>query len=208
MRRTFKEMNQELRTKKQDKKTKVVQKLGSCPLIPGSEIRPERILVTRTDRIGDLVVSLPVLKALREKFRHAHIAVCVFLEHRELVIENPNLDEVILYDKHAREKNWLGQLKFAREIGKKNFDMVIHLHATNRMHVMSWLAGIPIRIGYDRRAPWALTQVHPYDKKEGHRHEGEYLFDLLKDFEIEKSAVIHPKILVSAKARLSLLIFY
>lgn len=163
-----------------------------------------RILVTRTDRIGDLVVSTPIFRALREKFHHAHIAACVFLEHRELVIENPNLDEVILYDKHGREKNWLGQFKFAREISNKNFDIVIHLHATNRMHVMSWLAEIPTRIGYDRRAPWALTRVHPYDKKEGHRHEGEYLFDLLKDFEIKQPAVLHPKILVSAKARLSL----
>ncbi len=58
-----------------------------------------RILVTRTDRIGDLVLTTPVFKALREKFPGAWIAALVFLEHREIVQGNPYLDEVILYDK-------------------------------------------------------------------------------------------------------------
>jgi len=56
-----------------------------------------RILVTRTDRIGDLVLTTPLFKALREKFQKAWIAAVVFLEHREIVLGNPYLDEVILF---------------------------------------------------------------------------------------------------------------
>ena len=51
------------------------------------------ILVTRTDRIGDLVLTTPLFKALRHKFPNAWIAAVVFLEHREIVQENPFLDE-------------------------------------------------------------------------------------------------------------------
>ena len=40
-----------------------------------------RILVTRTDRIGDLVLTTPVFKALRDQFPKAWIAALVFIEH-------------------------------------------------------------------------------------------------------------------------------
>lgn len=139
-----------------------------------------RILVTRTDRIGDLVLTTPVFKALREKFPKAWIAAIVFLEHREIVQGNPYLDEVILYDKKGGERGLWGQLLFAGRLRQKRFDLVIHCHGTNRMHLAGWLAGIPVRIGYARRAPWALTYVHPYNKKEGQKRETEYLFELLE----------------------------
>ena len=139
-----------------------------------------RILVTRTDRIGDLVLTTPVFKALREKFPGAWIAALVFLEHREIVQGNPYLDEVVLYDKKGSEKSLWGQCRFAGKLRRKRFDLVIHCHGTNRMHLAGWLAGIPVRIGYARRAPWALTQVHPYNKKEGQKRETDYLFELLE----------------------------
>jgi heptosyltransferase-2 len=153
---------------------------------------PPRILVTRTDRIGDLVLTTPLFKALREKFPKGHLAVLVFLEHREIVEGNPFLDEVILYDKKGSERGLVGQFRFSQKLRKKKFDMVIHAHGTNRMHLAGWLAGIPVRVGYARRAPWALTHVHPYDKKEGERHEAEYLFNLLEPLGIARPGKIEP----------------
>jgi heptosyltransferase-2 len=139
-----------------------------------------RILITRTDRIGDLVLTTPLLKALREKFPKAWIAALVFLEHREVVQGNPCLDEVILYDKKGSERGFGGQFRFSQKLRSKKFDMVIHAHGTNRMHVAAWFAGIPIRRGYARRASWTLTHPHPYNKKEGKKQEAEYLFELLE----------------------------
>ncbi len=139
-----------------------------------------RILITRTDRIGDLVLTTPLFKVLREKFPKAHLAALVFLEHREIVEGNPFLDEVIVYDKKGSERGWGGQWRFSRKLRSKKFDAVIHAHGTNRMHCASWLAGIPVRIGYARRAPWTLTWVHPYNKKEGLKQEAEYLMELLE----------------------------
>ena len=139
-----------------------------------------RLLITRTDRIGDLVLTTPLFKALREKFPKAWIAALVFLEHREIVEGNPYLDEVILYDKKGSERGLWGQFRFSQKLRSKKFDVVIHAHGTNRMHLAAWLAGIPVRIGYDRRMSWALTYVHPYNKKEGKKQEAEYLFELLE----------------------------
>ncbi len=163
-----------------------------------------RILVTRADRIGDLVLSTPIFQAIREKFPDSWIAGLTFCENREILEGNPYLNEVILYDKKGSEKGVFGNLRFARKLARKKFDTVIHLHATNRMHWVTWLAGIPVRIGYDRKCAWGLTEAHPDLKSEGKKHEAEYNFDLLKSLGIKSSEQIEPFFPLSDKARHSL----
>ena len=131
----------------------------------------KKILVSRTDRLGDLVLSTPVFQALREHFPSAHIACLTFLENRQVVEGNPYLNEVILYDKIGKEKSWWGNLRFSRELAKKSFDIVIHLHPTNRMHWVSWLAQIPVRVGYRKKNAWTLTHSIPDEKSEGKKHD-------------------------------------
>lgn len=160
-----------------------------------SNLDQPRILVTRTDRIGDLILSTPVFTALRERFPKAHLACLTFCENREIIEGNPAINEVILYDKKGAQKSWWGNFLFAGQLRKKKFDIVIHLHGTNRMHWLTLLAGIRVRIGWDRRMPWALTHSHAYAKKEGQKHEAEYNFDLLKDLGVdcpEKLKTIFP----------------
>lgn len=163
-----------------------------------------KILVTRTDRIGDLVLTTPLFEALREKFPKAHLAALVFLEHREIVQGNPYLDEVILYDKKGSERGLWGQFCFSQKLRSKRFDVVIHGHGTNRMHLAGWLAGIPTRIGYARRAPWALTHVRRYNKKEGEKQEAAYLFELLELLDILPPKEIKPFFPVSDREERSL----
>lgn len=166
---------------------------------------PKRILVTRTDRIGDLVVSTPVFKALRERFPAARIEAVVFLENRELLEGNPFLDEVILYDKKGSERGILGNLLFALKLRRKKFDLVIHLHATHRMHQAAFLAGIPARIGWTRKSPRLLTHGFRDVKSEGRKHEAEYNFELLRPLGIaapehyELYAPVLPKFEASLK---------
>ncbi|HOW58494.1 MAG TPA: glycosyltransferase family 9 protein [Candidatus Omnitrophota bacterium] len=163
-----------------------------------------KILVTRTDRIGDLVLTTPVFKALRERFPGAWIAAVIFLEHREILAGNPYLDEVILYDKQGSEKNFWGAFWFAQKLRKKKFNIVIHCHGTNRMHMAGWFARIPVRIGYARRAAWALTHVHPYDKKEGKKQEAEYLLELLAPLGIQPSREVRTFFPITHRAERSL----
>lgn len=163
-----------------------------------------RILITRTDRIGDLVLSTPVFKALRERYPDAWLACLTFLENRELVEGNPYLDEVLLYDKRGSERGVVGNLRFITRLQKRRFDIAIHLHATNRMHLLTWLAGIPVRIGWDRRLPWALSHVFAYRKKEGEKHEAEYNFDLLSPLGVEVPSSPETYVAVSERARKSL----
>ena len=172
------------------------------PLIESHPFR--RILVTRTDRIGDLVLTTPVFEALRRKFPGAYLACLTFLENRQIVEGNPHLDQVILYDKGGSEKGWFGNFRFARRLAKKHFDTAIHFHPTNRMHWVSWLAGIPVRIGYRKKSAWALTHSMDDKKSEGLKHESEYNFELLKFLGVEPPERAKPYFPLKEKDQVSL----
>lgn len=152
-----------------------------------NETPTPRILIIRTDRMGDVVLSTPVIRALRNAYPHSYLGMMVRPEHRELVEGNPALNTVILYDKNGAEKGWAGTLRFARKLKEHRFDTALILHSTNRVILVSWLAGIRRRIGYARRLGYLLTQKIPYIKKEGNRHELEYNLDLLRLIGIDPS---------------------
>jgi heptosyltransferase-2 len=158
---------------------------GDKQQAPGGKCSYKRILIIRTDRVGDVILSSPVIKALRQSYPHAFIAIMVSPYTREIVDANHYLDEVIAYDKDARHKNCLATIKFALNLRKQRFDAAIILHPTNRVHLIAYLAGIPKRIGYDRKLGFLLTDKIPHTKQFGERHELEYNLDLLKNLNIE-----------------------
>ncbi len=150
---------------------------------------PGRILVMRVDRIGDVVLSTPVLEALRKAFPHAFIAVMVRDASRDVVEGNPHVNEVILYEKEGRHRSFGGMLALARRLRTYDFDTVVVLHPSDRAHLIARLARIPVRVGYARKSGWLLTHRVPHHKHEGKRHEAEYALEVLQVFGITPAAV-------------------
>ena len=142
--------------------------------------KTKKILIVRTDRLGDVVLSTPVIECVRDWAPEAHIAFLCRPYTREVVEHNPYLNEVLSYDKYGRHRGWLSTIRFARELKKKKFDCAIILHATNRVNVLCWLARIPKRVGWNRKKGFLLTHKVSYIKREGTKHEMEYAFDILK----------------------------
>ena len=68
----------------------------------------QNILIVRTDRIGDVVLTTPAIEALRRAYPKARISIMVNPLTRDLVDGNPYLNEVIIYDKKDRHKGFLG----------------------------------------------------------------------------------------------------
>ncbi len=144
-----------------------------------------RILIVRTDRIGDVLLSTPVIKALRDNYPHAYIAMMVSPYGKNIVEDNPYLDEVAIYDKDGKHKSWQRSLKFAQNLKKKRFDLAVVLHPTNRVHLVTFFAGIRRRIGYDRKLGFLLTDRIEHTKQLGQKHELEYALDLVRCLGIE-----------------------
>jgi heptosyltransferase-2 len=144
-----------------------------------------RILLIRTDRIGDVLLSTPAIKAAREAYPNAHIAMMVRPYAADIVDGNPYLDEVILYDKDGEHKSIFGTLRFVVGLRKKRFDLAVILHPTNRSNMIPFLAGIPERVGYDKKGGIFLTKKLEDVKHIGQKHEIDYNLDVLRAAGIE-----------------------
>lgn len=145
----------------------------------------KRILVVRTDRIGDVMLSTPVIKNLRDSFPNAYIAMMVSPYTKDIIEGNPYLDEVIIYDKDNLHKSWLSSIKFALNLRKKYFSLVLILHSTNRVNLITFFAGIKERVGYNRKLGFFLTRSLEDKKHFGQKHELEYNLDLVRFLGIE-----------------------
>ncbi|MFH1772399.1 MAG: lipopolysaccharide heptosyltransferase II [Candidatus Omnitrophota bacterium] len=145
---------------------------------------PKKILIVRTDRLGDVILSTPVISVLRKNFPHAHIGFLCRPYTYEAVNRNPYLDEVIVYDKYGKQKSLLSTIKFAFFIRRKHFDWSIILHPTNRAHLISFIAGIPFRVGWDRKMGFLLSKRLPHVKQDGLKHESEFNLDILRSLSL------------------------
>jgi len=157
------------------------------PGYPDTRVKDDfkRILIVRTDRIGDVLLSTPVIKALRENYPHAYIAMMISPYAKDIVEGNPYLDDIIIYDKDGKHKSWRRSIKFSQRLKKKRFDLAVILHPTNRVHLVTFFAAIPRRIGYDRKLGFLLTDRIKHTKQWGEKHELEYNLDLLRYLGVE-----------------------
>ena len=171
------------------------------PREPSCMASPKRILVIRLDRLGDVVLSTPVVQRLREAYPDARIAMMVRPVCREVVEGNPFLNEVILYDKDGRHRGILSTVRFAWGLRRFRFDTAVVVHPTHRSHWIPWLAGIPTRIGYDRKSSWLLNRRVAHHKQEGARHEADYALELLQVLGLQPPASPRPFVPLHAEAQ-------
>lgn len=142
-------------------------------------------MLVRIDRLGDVVLTTPAIKALRLSFPDAHIAMMVKPDTALALKGNPHLNEVIIYDKDGAHKSAISTLRFAMGLRKKGFNLAVIFDPGNRAHIIPYLAGIPRRIGYNEDLAFLLTDRIENLKHEGKKHEVDYNLDLLKTLGVE-----------------------
>lgn len=137
-----------------------------------------RILVRATNWVGDAVMSLPALAALRARFPSAHIAVLARPWVEGLYRHEPFADEIIPY----QPKSIGDRLAAARSLMARGFDCAVMFQNAFDAALIARLAGIPKRIGYARdMRSWLLT--HPVERPAPGTipaHESYYYLDLLR----------------------------
>lgn len=131
---------------------------------------PRRILVVRYRFIGDTLLTVPFLQALRQRYPHAEIDVLAGPNSGELLQHCPYINQVLLFDttrKHRYETvadqppaSWW---RWVRQLRASGYDRAYLLKRSLSSAWLVWLAGIPQRIGFDTEARrWLLTHPHPY----------------------------------------------
>ncbi|MBU4305253.1 MAG: lipopolysaccharide heptosyltransferase II [Candidatus Omnitrophica bacterium] len=125
----------------------------------------KKILVINVNWIGDVIFSVPAVKALRRHYPEAHIACLVIARCEEVLKENPYINEIIVYDERGKHRSLWAKVRFIRYLRKKRFDEAYILHPALKRALIGFLAGIPKRIGYNtkRRSFLLTTAVPPPD---------------------------------------------
>ncbi|MBF0522646.1 MAG: lipopolysaccharide heptosyltransferase II [Candidatus Omnitrophica bacterium] len=139
------------------------------------------ILVVRTDRMGDVVLTTPAIEALKVAYPHARITLMVSPSTKDLVSENPFLDELIIDDRKKKYKGLKGFIKLIHFLRQKKFDLAIIYHTKRRFNLACFLAGIPNRVGYKNdKLGILLTNPIKDTRHEGKKHESQYCLDVLE----------------------------
>ncbi len=145
-----------------------------------------RILVTRTDAMGDVILTTPVYRALKQEFPESHLAV-LSREYTEPILRgNKHIDEIITIESETSEE----QLRVTGIIEKLNYDVAIALFPSRFAATVIRDAKIPIRIGSARRFhSWKFTHRLNQSRKKNEKSEAQYNLDLLKPLGISSTAV-------------------
>ena len=122
----------------------------------------KNVLVLQTSFLGDSLLTLPLLRRLKENLPGARVTVLTLPKHAE-VFRGPWADEVILDDKRGAHGGLLGPWRIARELKARRFDLAVIPHRSLRSALVAYLAGIPRRVGFSASAgSFLLTEAVPF----------------------------------------------
>ncbi|HEY7389328.1 MAG TPA: lipopolysaccharide heptosyltransferase II [Bryobacteraceae bacterium] len=140
---------------------------------PGS-----KILVRATNWLGDAVMSLPAVRAIREAFPNSRLAVVARPWVADLYARESAIDEVMLY----QPRGWADRREFWARLRRERFNCAILFQNAFDAALMGWMAGIPARIGYglDGRGCLLTTSVAVPEPGDIPRHERFYYLEMLR----------------------------
>jgi heptosyltransferase-2 len=141
-----------------------------------------KILVRATNWVGDAIIALPALRAVRSRFREAEISIVARPYVVDIYRGQQICDELIAYDLLGAHAGFSGRERLASDLRAKKFDVALLLQNAFDAAWIAWRAGIPERVGYARDGrSILLTKAIPLPKLgEIPVHEKFYYLELLR----------------------------
>lgn len=140
----------------------------------------ERILVFQSGFLGDVVLTTPLLAALRRRFPRAWLAIAVTPAAAPLVAAHPAIDALLVDDKHGEGRGTAGLWRLASRLRRERFTIAVAAHKSLRTALALRAAGIPRRIGF-ATAPGARLYTERVPRP-ADRHDRDRLLELLRPF--------------------------
>lgn len=159
-------------------------------------IDPRNILVIDFGQLGDVVLSLPALGAIREKFPRARITVAVGKSGAAIVDLAGCADETIVVDRVGLRDGpkllSVGRIiNLTRDVRRRNFDLVIDLHSLSETNLLGFFSGAPHRV-FARRPGRSLDFLGSYSLRppveDRAKHAVDRYLDVLRPFGIDGAA--------------------
>ncbi len=159
---------------------------------------PQNILVIDFGQLGDVVLSLPSLRAIRERFPRATITVAVGKPGAEVVGLSGYADATLVVDRVALRDGFkplslMRVFTIVKDVRRRKFDFVIDLHSLSETNLLGFLSGAPQRL-YSRRPNRSLDFLSnyrprpPLEEEVPKRHLVDRYLDVLIPLGVTKAA--------------------
>ncbi len=156
----------------------------------------EKVLVFQTAFIGDVILTTPLIQALRRAKNNAVVDVVAVPATASILANHPDIHGTIIYDKKGKDRGLLAALRLIRSLRRFRYDVAVIPHRSLRSGVICFLAGIPRRIGFSTSAARLLmTDVVEYRLD---HHEVERNLSLLQPLGISFSQKELPRLFPAA----------
>ncbi len=141
-----------------------------------------KILIRATNWLGDAIMALPALRAVRSRFPEADIAIVARPYVADIYRDQQICNQLITYDPNGAHAGFSGRERLAAELRALKFDVALLLQNAFDAAWLAWRVRIPERIGYARNGrSLLLTKSVPVPKPgEIPAHERFYYLELLR----------------------------
>ncbi len=126
--------------------------------------KPESILIRSTNWIGDAVMTIPAVRDIRNNFPKSRITMLALPWVADVFRHSPWVDDIFIYDKGGKHKGFSGKYRLIRNLKEKRFSATILLQNAFEAALITKLARIPVRGGYNTDGR-GLLLTHPVKKR-------------------------------------------
>src|SRR5438094_668434 len=151
------------------------------------DARGPALLVVQTSFLGDVVLTTPLVSALRRRLVPRRLALLVRPEAVPLVAGHPDIDQVLVDDKRGADRGALGWLRTARRLSAERFEVAVSPHRSLRTALVLAAAGIPRRVGF--RESRGARLFHERVPRDRGRHDVERHLALLAPLGVGRAAL-------------------
>ncbi|HLT24260.1 MAG TPA: glycosyltransferase family 9 protein [Ignavibacteria bacterium] len=154
-----------------------------------------KVLVVQTAFIGDVILTLPMVQALKKAQPDTVIDFMCIPTTAELLTGNAYINEVIIYNK--RKGGFRGLWQIAREVKAGDYDIIISPHRSYRSALIAFMSGCENTISFDKSDMSSLYKTTvPYIQD---IHEIQRNLKLLEPLGIKEENIIRPELFPSGE---------
>ncbi|MEW5984383.1 MAG: glycosyltransferase family 9 protein [Acidobacteriota bacterium] len=129
--------------------------------------------------IGDVVLTTPIIRALRRARPDAHLSYLVEPLAAPVVAHNPHLDDIIVAPLSRGAARFMQDAALGWQLRRRGYDAVLDFHGGPRSSWLALASGAPVRIGYAVAGRgWMYTQQVPRPRNHRPRHSVENQWDV------------------------------
>src|SRR3989338_1074345 len=145
---------------------------------------PKKILIIRSGAVGDVLMTTPLVKAVRKRFPKAKISYLVGNWSKDVLKNNPYVDSIISFnDSIIFKRDILKILALIKKLRREKFDICFILDKSHWWNMLAYACRIKTRIGFNRNGEGFINTLS-VDYK-GEKNELEYYLDIAKLLKIK-----------------------